>query len=412
MSPPGPAIVVTGLGTLGAAGVGRQALAAQLADGAPRTAEVDRSAGYHRRGGARRAALASAVDLGALVPPALARRMSTPSRFAVAAVRLALAEAGIAEGDPAFADTGVVMATAFGPASFTEQLLDAILHRGPQEASPALFTESVASAAASQVALACRALGPNLTVTQREAGALIALGEGVRLLRRGQVQRALVGVVEEVTPLLHAVLDRFRALAKPDASGAERAQPFAPARDGFLAAEGATVLVLEPEDEARRRGAPPLCRVQAAWSAFDSTASTIDWGTGAAALGRALRAGLLAAGVEPAQVELVVSGASGSVAGDRLEAQALRAAWAGAPLPPLTAPKGTVGEYGGGFLAAAALAAAGTAVALPPGGAAADPELGVAPRAVSGRPLARFTLTSSLAAGGAAAWVLFAPAEF
>jgi 3-oxoacyl-[acyl-carrier-protein] synthase II len=398
-------VVVTGLGTLGAAGVGREALAGLLASGLPRTREVDRSAGYHRRGGSRRAALAGELDFAALVPPALGRRMSAPSRFAVAAARLALADARLSEDDPGFDATAVVMATAFGPASFTEQLLDAILHRGPQEASPALFTESVASAAASQVALFCRALGPNLTVTQREAGPLLALGEGALLVRRGQARRALVGAVEEMTPLLHAILDRFRALARPEASGRELPRPFGRRRDGFLAAEGAAVAVLEAEEDALERGATPLCRVAASWSAFDPTASAIDWGAGAEELGSALRQGLLRAGRGPAAVGQIVSGASGAVSGDRLEARTLRAAWGSEPLPAVLVPKGATGEYGGGFLGAALLAAAGTPLALPAGAGEPDPDLGIEPRA-SPEPPARATLATSLAAGGAAAWTL------
>jgi 3-oxoacyl-[acyl-carrier-protein] synthase II len=263
----------------------------------------------------------------------------------------------------------------------------------------------VASAAASQVALFCRALGPNLTVTQREAGPLLALGEGALLVRRGQARRALVGAVEEMTPLLHAILDRFRAVARADASGRELPRPFGRRRDGFLAAEGATVLVLEGEGAAAERGAAPLARVTASWSAFDPSASAIDWGGGAEELGSELRAGLQRAGCPPAAVGQIVSGASGAVSGDRLEARTLRAAWGSDPLPPVVVPKGATGEYGGGFLGAAVLAAAGAPLALPAGGDEPDPDLGVEPRA-SPEPPPRLTLATSLAAGGAAAWVL------
>ena len=118
----------------------------------PRLREVDRSAGYHRPGGARLAALADLSELGKLVPAALSRRMSPPARMAVAAMQLALRDAGI----PAGADhgaTGIVTGTSFGPAWVTEQLLRQILGQGPEHASPALFTESVASASAAQMAM-------------------------------------------------------------------------------------------------------------------------------------------------------------------------------------------------------------------------------------------------------------------
>ena len=56
------------------------------------------------------------------------RRMSRPSRFAVAAAKLALEHAGVevpAEPDPSF---GVTLSTAFGPSAYTQRLLD-ILRR-------------------------------------------------------------------------------------------------------------------------------------------------------------------------------------------------------------------------------------------------------------------------------------------
>jgi 3-oxoacyl-[acyl-carrier-protein] synthase II len=408
-------VVVTGLGTLGAWGLGGTALAELLASGAaPRRSPIDRSAGYHRENGSRHALLLGNADLSALVPPAAARRMGAPSKLGVAAARLALRDAGIAEGDPAFADTAVVLATAFGPALFTERLLLAILKEGPENASPALFTESVASAAASQVALNLKALGPNVTVTEREAGAVQTVEDGAKLLRRGHARRALVGVVEEMTPLLHAILERFRTLAPPDAAGEEIARPFDRDRRGVLAADGATVLVLERAAEAAARGARVLCRVAAAGSGFDPTAADNGYGSDPEGVADTIRKNLRRQGVELAAIDRVVSGAAGGRPSDRAEGLVLRALWggasAGSTLPPVLAPKATTGEWGGGHLAAAVLAAGGAEFGPTRGFRTVDPELGIVPH--DGRPLAApsLTLVLSLAAGGSLSWLVLGTA--
>ncbi len=403
--------MITGLGAIAASGAGREPLGRALEQGLALVRPVDRSAGYHRPAGSRLAALAGGVELSSLLPAAAARRMSPPSRMAVAAARLAVRDAGLVEEDAGFADTAVVVATAFGPAFYTEKLLDSIFGAGPESASPALFTESVASAAASQVAITLRARGPSLTVTQREAGPLVAIGEGLRLLRTGRAKRVLVGAVEEMTPLLHAVLDRFRALARPDESGDEAARPFDRDRDGFLAGEGSTFVVLERAAAARERGARPLCRVAAAFSAFDASAPAVDWGRGDEGLAAALRRGLERAGIAIGSIDRVVSGASGAVRGDRLEALVLRRLWPAQTLPPVEAPKAVVGEYGGAALAAAVLTASGLSAGPTPGFRAADPELGVVPEDGSPLPRARRVLTSALAAGGSAAWAVLDAAE-
>lgn len=396
-------ILLTGVGTIGAWGPGSDRLAAALAAGEPLAGEVDRAAGYHRhqRGaGSRRACLVPPGQLGCWLSPAESRRMSPPSKLAVAAARMALRCAGLPGTEES--GTAMVIATAFGPSTNTEVLLKQILREGPESASPSLFTESVANAPAAQIAIASRATGPSLTVCQREAGPLIALGRAAREVAAGHARRALAGSVDEMTPLLHALLDRFGALA-------DEARPFDRRRSGFLAGEGATVVVLESAEELARRGGRPLARLLAWGNAFDPTAPPAGWGTGAETLARGLTRTLARAGLTPQDVDLIVSGASGSREGDRLEARVLRAAWGSTPLPPLPpvlAPKAVTGEYGGGLLGAAVLAAAGSPPGPTPGFAEADPELGVTPHDGSPLPPPQTVLVTSLAVGGAAAWAV------
>ncbi len=408
-------VVITGLGTVGSHGAGRGALAAALLAGDPALAEVDRSAGYHRPGGARLAALARGVPLAPWLSPAEARRMSPPSKLAVAAARMALADAGVAcqaeDAEPEPAATAVVLATAFGPSSFTEGILKQLFLDSPESVSPYLFTESVANAAAAQVGIACRARGANVTITQREAGPLLALGRGAAEVASGRARRVLAGAVEEVTPLLHAVLDRFGALARAEGGRPERARPFDRRRNGYVAAEGATVVVLERAGEAARRGALPLARVLGWGGGFDPSAPAHGWGAGEAALAGSLGRCLARAGVAAEAIDRVVSGASGTRGGDRLEARTLRSLWGETPLPPVLAPKGTTGEHGGAFLGAAVLAAAGEPIGPAAGFTEADPELGVTPAGGCSLPPPRLTLVTSLAAGGAAAWLLLGGGE-
>lgn len=411
---PGATVVITGIGTVGSYGSGRAALTAALAGGAAPLTEVDRSAGYHRPGGARFAGLADGVSLAPWLAAGEARRMSPPSKYAVAAARMALADAGLAgvdltaPGDSG--DTAVILATTFGPASFTERLLRQLFLDSPEGVSPYFFTESVANAPAAQVGIACGARGPNVTIAQREAGALLAVGRAAAEVASGRVSRALAGAVEEVTPLLHAILDRFGALARGENGREERARPLDRRRDGYVAAEGATVLVLERAEDARRRGAGPLAGVLAWVGGFDPSATAHGWGAGEEGLARGLRRGLARAGVAREAVDRIVSGASGSRAGDRLEAGTLRAVWEGAPLPPVVTPKAVTGEHGGGFLGAAVLAAAGAPLGGAPDPTELDPELEVVP-AGGALPPPRTALLTSLAAGGAAAWVVLAGPE-
>ena len=415
------AILVTGLGTVGAYGCGGDSLRRILAAPDPPSllSAVDRAAGYHRPGGARRALLTGGVSVAEWLAPGEARRMSPPSKLAVTAARMALVCAGFAGRRCDREETSVAISTAFGPSSYSEALLRQILFEGPEATSPFLFTESVANAPAAQIAILCRARGPSVTICQREAGALLAVGQGAADVASGRAPRSLAGAVDEMTPLLHSLLDRFGALARPAGEDGESevARPFDRRRAGFVAAEGATVLLLESAASAAERGARCLARVLAWGSAFDPTAPQAGWGTGHERLARSVRRGLERVGLDLGDIDRIVSGASGSRDGDRLEALLLRGVWKGRPLPPVLAPKGVVGEYGGGFLGAAVLAAAGSRFGCGVSGTGGlggpfepDPELGIVPQEGAPLPRPSTVLVTSLAAGGAASWlVLGAP---
>jgi len=299
----------------------------------------------------------------------------------------------------------VVLATVFGSVLFTEKLVRQILDEGPEAAQPFYFSECVANAPAAQVALGLGARGANITITQREAGPLSALGIAAHEVTEGRADVAIAGVTDEMTPLLHALLDRYRATARRTPAHDEAPRPFDRDRDGFLAGEGAVLLAVERESDASARSARPLSRIVASARAFDPTATESDWGEGHERLGGALRA-MLDRAVAGRPIGAIVSGASGSVKGDALEARVLREVWRNGDLPAVVAPKGVVGEYGGGHLAAAILAVTGASFGALSALRGADPALGIVPHALDGGPPPERVLATAMAAGGAAAWVL------
>ena len=397
-------VVVTGMGAVGWFGVGLEALDAALARGAPALSEVDQSGGMHEPGAARMAGLIDPDALKPHLPPGAARRMSLPSQMAVVAALGAVEQAGLA--DAAYEGVGVCLGSAFGPSSFMARILAQIHGPGPRSVSPFLFMESVANVMAGQVALALNASGPNATITQRETSALLALARGKALIQSGRCERVVVGSVDEISPIIHAALDRFGALARPDAGGTECARVFDAERSGYVACDGGTVLVLEEEAAARARGARPIARVGAVVRANDPTAPAANWGSGADALGDLLARRLAEQGVDLADVDRLVSGASGSTRGDQLDGRVFQRLFGERPLPELFAPKAYTGEVGGGFLAATLRSFTTTIPGPTPGFRRADGALALTPsQAPELAPPAR-ALVSSLAPGGSSAWVV------
>ena len=396
--------VITGVGTIGPWGAGLEALSGALQVGELKLSEVDRSKGFHATSSARTAGLVDPSVYREWLSGAAARRMSVNSRMTLAAARMAAKSAELEEAEVGGERTAVSMGTSFASSEFTARLLEQINENGPQAASPFLFMETVANAYAGQVAMHFDARGSNSTVTQREASGALAVARGLYQLSSGMVDRVIAGAVDEMSPLPHAILDRFRALARPDTNGRELSKVFDRDRAGFIASEGATVFMLEPEDFAKQRDAKIYGRVRCAIRAFDPTAPAHDWGTGAKELAGALVRGLKREGLAPRDFDRIVSGASGSKTGDRLEAKVLKEAWAGLELPTVLAPKSVTGEYGGGQLAAAILALSNQTFAPTPGFESVDPDLEIRPHDGSPMTTPDRVLVSSLASGGAACW--------
>ena len=164
--------------------------------------------------------------------------------------------------------------------------------------------------------------------------------------------------------------------------------------------------MLETETHALDRGARIMGRLRGAIRAHDPSAPSYGWGSGDEGLASALVRGLARHGLSPADFDRIVSGASGSCAGDRLEGRVLQRVWSEGQMPPVLAPKCVTGEFGGGLLAAAALALVDETVGASPGFETIDPELGIRPHDGTPLPPPKRILVSSLASGGTACWLI------
>ena len=356
---------------------------------------MGRDEGYHRRTSAMAVGRVDDAAIKAWLSPAKSRRMGRPSRLASAAAAMAIEDAGL-DGEPESSETAVVVATSFGPAVFTERLLLQIFREQPTAASPALFTESVANAPAAQIALTQKARGPNVTITQRESGPCLAVNQACRMIRSGRVDRVLVGAVDEVSQVLHAALERFRVLAPGDDP---EPRPYDLNRNGFVLAEGATVLLLERADRALSKKS--YGEVTAGGAAFDPRASPTGYGPDGEFLGESLSRGLDRMGWSADSLDCIVTAASGSRVGDLADAQVLRQVFE--PCPTVLTPKAVAGHCGAALLAGAVLARAGSPVRVL-GFRHPSPEVGVLPYTGGEFEAPQRLLCSALSAGGASSW--------
>ncbi|MFE2139067.1 beta-ketoacyl synthase N-terminal-like domain-containing protein, partial [Streptomyces sp. NPDC059466] len=181
-------------------------------------------------------------------------RMGHFSRLAVLAAREAVADAGL---DPVRWDgtrVAVVIGSGLAGAAHLEEQTLRHHHGGPELVSPALVPMLIPNMAAGEVLLDLGAHGPSLATETACASGASALATARRLLLAGLCDIAVAGGAEAaVTPVITSGFQRMGALSARAGDPGAASRPFAADRDGFVIAEGAAVLVLEREADARGR---------------------------------------------------------------------------------------------------------------------------------------------------------------
>jgi 3-oxoacyl-[acyl-carrier-protein] synthase II len=217
--------------------------------------------------------------------------------------------------------------------------------------------------AAGQVSMELGLHGPVTAVCTACAAGTDALGTAVDVLRRGDARAMLAGGADAlITPYFVAGFDAMGVLSHRNDDPAGAARPFDGERDGFLVGEAAAVLVLEPLDEARARGAEVICEV-AGYGASNDAHHLTDPDPTARPQAAAVAAAIRDAGIAPDEVDHVNAHGGASKPGDPAEVKALRLAL-GEEAAARTAVSSTKSMHGHCMAAAGALEAAITALAL------------------------------------------------
>jgi 3-oxoacyl-[acyl-carrier-protein] synthase II len=252
-----------------------------------------------------------------------ARRMSRASQFAVAAARQAVADAGL-DKEPLPDDAGVLIGT--GNSSFPdmEVAIRTMIEKGGMRMSPFAMPAVLPSMSGGQIAIQLGVKGYNSTVSTACASGTQAIGEAAEVLRRGDASIVLTGGTE--APICEVGLAGFcviRAMSTRNEEPERASRPFEISRDGFVAGEGAAILVLETLEHARARGARIYAEILGLGSSNDAyhlTAPPPDAGGAVRAMAWALRS----AGVAPEEIDYINAHGTGTPYNDVGETNAIK----------------------------------------------------------------------------------------
>lgn len=274
------------------------------------------------------------------------RKMELFSLYAMAAAEEALAQADwFPTSDADRLATATIVGSGIGGFPTITQAQTTLTTRGHRRLSPFTVPAFLANLAAGNVSIRHGFRGPlGCPVTACAAG-IQAIGDGMRLIRSGEAEVALVGGAEAcIDPLSLASFHAMKALSTEQDDPTRASRPFDQARNGFVMGEGAGLLVIETLAHAEARGATPLAVLSGYGTSADAhhiTAGPED-GSGAAA---AIRAALKMAGLSPEAINHINAHATSTPVGDRAEIAALRNAFGEALAGiPISATKSATGH--------------------------------------------------------------------
>jgi len=247
-------ICITGIGVVSSIGIGKEEFLASLGAGRSGVQEIKEFDTHFSR--SKKAGMVRSFQPKDFISGAKLRRLDRASQFAIAASKMALADAQFTVTRENSERIGIVLGSGFCGLSSSEEF-----HRGQVlkdflDLNPILFPNTVPNAASSHVSIELGIQGVNSTLVQSFCSAEAALVFACDQLREGRADLILTGGVDELSEFLFCGFSELGFLATDQGHG-EKPRPYDQMRNGIVLGEGAGVLVIETEEHARGRGAKP-----------------------------------------------------------------------------------------------------------------------------------------------------------
>jgi 3-oxoacyl-[acyl-carrier-protein] synthase II len=245
-------ICITGVGVVSSIGIGKEEFLSSLKNGRSGVQEIREFDTHFSR--SKMGGVVRAFHPKDFIPAAKIRRLDRASQFAIAASKLALADAEFSVTQENSSRIGVVLGSGFCGLSSSEEFHQSQVLKGFLDLNPMLFPNTVPNAPSSYVSIELGIHGVNSTLVQSFCTGEAALLFACDQLRKGKADLILTGGVDELSEFLFRGFSELHLLAVDQGNG-ERSCPYDQTRNGLVLGEGAGILAVEKEEHARLRRA-------------------------------------------------------------------------------------------------------------------------------------------------------------
>lgn len=246
-------VVITGIGIVSSIGNNANEVLASLREA---KSGISFSPEYAELGFRSQVHASPDLDWEAMVDRRAARFLAQGTAFGHIAMEQAIADSGLGEAEVSNERTGLIVGSG-GPS--TKAIIDSAQtakERGPKRVGPFAVPKAMSSGASATLATWFKIKGLNFSISSACATSTHCIGAGYEQILMGKQDVVFAGGTEELDWTLSVLFDAMGAMSsnfndKP--STASRA--YDAARDGFVIAGGAGIVVLEEYERAKARGA-------------------------------------------------------------------------------------------------------------------------------------------------------------
>ncbi|OFW54639.1 MAG: hypothetical protein A2163_05430 [Actinobacteria bacterium RBG_13_35_12] len=236
------------------------------------------------------------------------------SQMAITATSIALKDSRLSLRNIDKERAGVFIGTTMGERPL-EESIDTWIKEGADKINKIKILQSSANNLPANIANYFKFRGPNYLIPTACAAGNYAIGYGFDLIKKGDIDYAVVGGSDSFSKVAFSGFHRLYAIAP------EKCQPFDKNRKGMLVGEGAGILILEPIEFALRRKANIYAEILGygiSCDAFHMTSSHVD------GIERVIRKALKEADVQEQEVDYINAHGTGTQGNDKTESAAIK----------------------------------------------------------------------------------------
>ncbi len=311
-------VVVTGLGAVSSVGIGKEEFWANILKGKSGISEVTLfDTSKFKRHYAGEIKNFNSSDF---IPQNISKFIGRASQFAIAATKLALEDANFPLSDIEAKKMAIIIGTTMAESSIMDFSGEMFIKEEWDKITKQLLVNTFSPSIARSVGYFLKAKGENVLIPNACAAGNYAISYGFDLIRKGEIEFAIVGGADALSRVAFQGFQRLYAMSPGVCS------PFDKNRRGMLLGEGAGILILESLERAKKRNATIYAKVLEYGLSCDAYNMTIPNRIG---IKKAMAKAIQNANVSPDEIDYISAHGTGTTQNDKEESNAINEVFGG-----------------------------------------------------------------------------------